>query len=94
MHEDTPNIETERDFIVLLDQLAKQIRDTDWTQSTEDVSECLYGMIEYLDNVDSLSERAGLKWNNISAMILEGLKKTRAYQLLPIKSQSLNNDIP
>jgi hypothetical protein len=81
MHEDTTNIETERDFVVLLDRLAKQVRNTDWTQSTEDVSECLYGMIDYLDNTtDPTSPRDGLKWNEIGAMILEGLKKTKAYQ--------------
>ena len=81
MNEETPDIETERDFVVLLDRLAKQIRDLDWTPSTDDVSEWLYGMIDYLDNsTDPGLQRDGLRWDELGAMILEGLKRTKAYQ--------------
>ena len=83
MNESTAQIETDRDFANLIDQLANGIRRTDWGPSTDDISRWLYGMIDYVDNsIDPTSARDGLKWNEIGAMILEGLNKTKACQSL------------
>ena len=73
-------IRNEQDFFVLLDELAKQIRNANWTQSTDDILECMEGMIGYLDdaNLDLTSD--GLNWEQIGAMIQEGVKRTKAYQ--------------
>ena len=81
MKEDLRQLDTERDFIGLVDRLANGIRGTDWGQATDDISECLYGMIDYLDSSsDPTSPRDGLKWSEIGAMILEGLEQTKTHQ--------------
>ena len=80
MSEETTQIMTERDFVVFLGQIAGKLRDTDWEPSTDDLSENLYCMAEHLDNTSSTDTRDGMTWDMIAAMILAGMKKTKAYQ--------------
>lgn len=70
---------TEREFADFLNQIAGRLRDTDWGPSTDDLSESLYGMSEYLDQTDSETPRGGLTWDMIASMILAGMQKTKAY---------------
>ena len=80
MSEEEPQIRTERDFVIFLNQLAGKLLEGDLTHASADLSESLCGMSEYLDNHDSETPRDGLKWDMIAAMILAGVKKTKSYQ--------------
>ena len=79
MSGETTQIMTERDFVVFLVQIAGKLRDTDWEPSTDDLSVNLYGMVEHLDNTSSTDTRDGMTWGMIAAMILAGMKKTKAW---------------
>ena len=80
MSEETARIMTERDFAEYLWEMAGKLRDGNWEPSTDDLSESLYGMTEHLDNTSSADAREGMTWEMIAAMILAGMKRTKAYR--------------
>ena len=80
MSEEAARTMTERDFAEFLWGMAGELREGNWEPSTDDLSESLYGMAEHLDNTSSTDTRDGMTWDMIAAMILAGMKKTKAYQ--------------